>query len=189
MLAREHHDLERSIIGSSMNIVNNNNNPNESIHVNGCSLMLSAQENLPPSQHLPLSFSRTRSLAGLSDTTATDMDEYFDAFDEEEENVMVMEHSEANEASDRTLGHGERGEEEVSAIDGGQQQSELQGALKHSNTGTFHTAREQTYVATTGSSVANDVTINDSISTLSADSDEEHSSRTLASIEMDSFSR
>lgn len=193
VLAREHHDLERSIIGNSISMNVNNNNPNgDSLYFNGCSVMLSPQQEqntaLPPMP--PLSFSRSRSLAGLSDTTATDMDEYFDAFDDEEENVV-----DAN-VSERTLA-GERGGA-ASAIDGcrsptaaaaaaghlslsPEPSAELPAALKqHSNTGTFHTARDQTATAAT----ANDVTINDSISTLSSDEDD----RTLASIEMN-FSR
>lgn len=179
VLAREHHDLERSIIS------NHNHNLSmsaqatapESVNINGCSIMFSAQENLASG------FGRTQSFGGisLSDTT-TDIDEYFDAFDDDDDG--------GENVSDRTLGATE-GENTVDGHGLDNQLAQLTfsetepgggtlpAALKTSNTATFHTARDQTYLA------PNDVTINDSISTLSPDGDEDN---TLASIEMN-FSR
>lgn len=178
VLAREHHDLERSIISNHNHNLSMSAQAPESVNINGCSIMLSAQENLPSG------FGRTQSFGGisLSDTT-TDIDEYFDAFDDEDDGVENV--------SDRTLGAPE-GENAVDGHGLGNQLAQLTfsetepgggtlpAALKTSNTGTFHTARDQTYLAP-----KDDVTINDSISTLSPDGDEDN---TLASIEMH-FSR
>src|SRR5699024_3562843 len=134
----------------------------ETLHINGCSIMMSAADNLP-SMH-----SRTRSFACLSDST-TDIDEFFDAFDDEED--MNENFSERTITMPEDISYGADGRNSQAAI-GQLAMSESHdinkpSTMKNSNATTFHTARDQTYTA------AYDITINDSISTLSPDSDED----------------
>jgi len=132
---------------------------------------MSAAENLP-SLH-----SRARSFACLSDTTTDIEDEFFDAFDDEdvENNISDRtvtntfdEHFDAKSSSPSQLG--------LLAMSEGNMFTD--GMHVNSNT-TFHTARDQN---TRSEPEVNNVTINESISTLSPDDED---NKTLASIELD----
>lgn len=160
ILAREHHDLEKSIISSSYNVQQSNNvTLAESLHIPSS---MAAQNRLSI-------VSRGRSFACLSDT---DIDEFFDAFDdmEDEDNDFV------ENISDRIIDSNEMKEcvEGDNSIVFGKlelpnDQMFLDGvSCDKSSKSFFQTAQE------TG-----EATINDSISTLSPDDEE----KTLASLD------
>ena len=120
---------------------------------------------LPTVDNIPSLSSRIRSFGCLSDTT-TDIDEFFDAFDDEEDMIENI--------SDQTI---------TNPLDTFDTQSSNIGNLEkpasnmmpddfsQTKTTTFHTARDK--------NTASDVTINDSISNFSSEDED----KTLGSIE------
>lgn len=150
LFAREHHDLERSIQNC-----NTTSMKDASFHLNSL-----AYNNISINQN------SVRSLACLSTGSATDYDEFFDAFDDiEEANYLDI--------SDQTI-------DVVDALRENQQEISLELSLHSPAIGQQSANNVQTETASkTGKSltffsanVDHDNTINESVSTLSPDDDE-----------------
>ncbi|KAJ6223665.1 hypothetical protein RDWZM_002210 [Blomia tropicalis] len=184
ILAREHHELERSIITNSTQTIHDANN-----HINGPSSMAASVKlsNSIMENYGHQMSSRARSIACLSDSTNTDLEEFYDAFDDEDD--LALTDTDVIDVSNVVVGVGGGGGgptyDKISLsrdssqftndvlVDGILPASMKSPINENNNTTQFHTAQS-------------DVTINDSISTLSPDTD---SDPTLESFEMDGHIR
>ncbi|OTF72474.1 hypothetical protein BLA29_009752 [Euroglyphus maynei] len=179
LLAREHHDLERSVTRSIHN--SNAKHHQQQHHSNSMSTNVDQNNSILASEHhqsinssnLSLNHSLVRSFACLSQTSmTTDMDEYFDAFDdafddeyEQQQQQQQQHHNDSNQQHIDQIDHCE------SLINNNNNNSDPVMKMDNKNASlnplktltTFHTANDEQ---------RDDLTINDSISTLSPDDDD-----------------
>ncbi|KAH9527824.1 Oxysterol-binding protein- protein 1 [Dermatophagoides farinae] len=185
LLAHEHHDLERSVTRS---ILNSTARQQHSISTSmptdvAQNNSIIADQSIHNSNLISLNQSLVRSFACLSQTSmATDMDEFYDAFDDAfDDEDDHHQHSNSNPQhpdqivhcdSSSTNNNNKNSDDRIIIMDSIDNKNEPLNQLKTLTT--FHTANDN-------SEQLNDLTINDSISTLSPDDDDGDADKTIAS--------